>query len=487
MKIPTRALVLCLLFSCSPRSPETSIRYGLRGPIREALFPKSLKYISDFFLTTQLWTTLLEPLSNQEPRSCLAKQITVSKNRLTWTFELFPDLKWSDGSPMTSSQLALSLKKALKRPTISGLGNQLRSVQATSPTAVVLVLREYSPLLIRYLAMRETALLDPRGPQDSISLHSRTMRYSGRYRPIEFKHKFVKLEPNPFFAPGCPVASLPADITGGLKDDDIVKDLLSGRLNIGAIVDYRLTSEDLRAFEKQQMQLFTAPADEMLAFHIGRHSRLIAAERRFLLKTLRTKWFPDPDSREVRASGFIPPILEGALTAAESDKLVADFKNLRVPKTLKVLVVKHLANARSYQSALSVLRTYTPKLSEVTYDLADARTQTVLDRNSGNFDLLFFTMGVYYPDTLSYIQGLELYLQSFNFSIPGIHGIEGIRSLGKEERVSRLATLARNGTSNPFVIPLSFNHSLRVVSRGLYVESSTMEFGEVELWRIKSR
>ncbi|MEO8973934.1 MAG: peptide ABC transporter substrate-binding protein [Ktedonobacteraceae bacterium] len=69
-----------------------------------------------------VFTGLVEPDNNGNVVGYLAQNWKVSADNLTYTFHLRPNLKFSDGSPLTSADVAFSIDRALQPATKSGTG-----------------------------------------------------------------------------------------------------------------------------------------------------------------------------------------------------------------------------------------------------------------------------------------------------------------------------------------------------------------------------
>src|SRR5579863_7470032 len=69
-----------------------------------------------------VFTGLVELDDNGNVQPYLAQSWTVSSDNLTYTFHLRPNLKFSDGTPLTSADVAYSIDRALQPATKSGTG-----------------------------------------------------------------------------------------------------------------------------------------------------------------------------------------------------------------------------------------------------------------------------------------------------------------------------------------------------------------------------
>ena len=67
-----------------------------------------------------VFTGLVELDDNLNVKGVLAQSYSVGSDGLTWTFKLKPNLKFSDGSPLTSADVVFSINRALEPATKSG-------------------------------------------------------------------------------------------------------------------------------------------------------------------------------------------------------------------------------------------------------------------------------------------------------------------------------------------------------------------------------
>ncbi|HML32952.1 MULTISPECIES: ABC transporter substrate-binding protein [Sporomusa] len=66
----------------------------------------------------------------------LAKEYTISPDGLTWTFKIRPDVKFTDGKPLTAKDVAFTYNQAMKQATDTDL-SMLKSVEAVDDTTAV--------------------------------------------------------------------------------------------------------------------------------------------------------------------------------------------------------------------------------------------------------------------------------------------------------------------------------------------------------------
>jgi oligopeptide transport system substrate-binding protein len=156
--------------------------------------------------------------SRPEPGS--AQSWTVSDDGLTYTFRLRPDLRWSDGAPLTAEDFVYSFRRLMTSSTgslLSGLFFFLKGgesvyrnqapveslgVTAPDPRTLVFVLEHPVPYFLQLLANVQVAPV----PRHAIERHGRDwtradrMVSNGAYRIVErVPQSYIKLVKNPNF------------------------------------------------------------------------------------------------------------------------------------------------------------------------------------------------------------------------------------------------------------------------------------------------
>jgi peptide/nickel transport system substrate-binding protein len=96
----------------------------------------------DYSVGQMIYPALDQWTSAAQPAPDLAKSWTHSPTGSTWTFYLYPNAKWSDGKPITASDVAFTFATILKyKATYAAIDDLyitgLTSVVATNPTTVV--------------------------------------------------------------------------------------------------------------------------------------------------------------------------------------------------------------------------------------------------------------------------------------------------------------------------------------------------------------
>jgi peptide/nickel transport system substrate-binding protein len=114
-----------------------------------ATFNPDLAQNDSIFIQQQIFEPLY--MINQDGKTVkpwLAKSSSVSADKLTWTIKLRTDVKFSDGTPMTSADVKFSLDTAAKGSGWGFLDTAISSIDAPSPDTVVIHTKTpWAPLL----------------------------------------------------------------------------------------------------------------------------------------------------------------------------------------------------------------------------------------------------------------------------------------------------------------------------------------------------
>lgn len=114
-----------------------------------ATFDPDLAQNDSIFIQQQIFEPLF--MINQDGKNVrpwLATSGTVAADKVTWTIKLRTDVKFSDGTPMTSADVKFSLDTAAKGSGWGFLLTAIKSVEAPSPDTVIIVTKTpWAPLL----------------------------------------------------------------------------------------------------------------------------------------------------------------------------------------------------------------------------------------------------------------------------------------------------------------------------------------------------
>ena len=127
---------------------------GGKQVVYQLQYPKSFNYYLDFTVTAhrvfkKMFDTLLTIAISQpdlHPRPGIANKWTISADKKTFTFELDPEAKWSDGKPVTAHDVVWTFDTVVKPDTLTGqwkvLLSRIESATAKDARTVVFKAKE---------------------------------------------------------------------------------------------------------------------------------------------------------------------------------------------------------------------------------------------------------------------------------------------------------------------------------------------------------
>ncbi|ACO48180.1 ABC transporter substrate-binding protein [Deinococcus deserti] len=129
-----------------------TLRVGGQADI-VGLDPHTVSAASSAWVAEQIYDSLLTVTPTGEPAPSIAQKWTVSSDGRTYTFNLRPNVKFSDGKALTSKDVVYSLKRITDPKTASPRQNDLgkiASITAPNATTVVIKLKEpFAPFLTK--------------------------------------------------------------------------------------------------------------------------------------------------------------------------------------------------------------------------------------------------------------------------------------------------------------------------------------------------
>jgi peptide/nickel transport system substrate-binding protein len=149
------------------------------------------------WVSTLVYDTLLQINPEGEPVSGLALFVMWSMDGLTLSIDLRPNVRFSDGSPVTVDDVVESLRRARE---VSWRLESVEEIRATSESSLDLVLRDHDAALTASLASPELAILPGGGLSfaDDVAA-GRPPHGSGPFRPLRLRDDEIRLLPNRYY------------------------------------------------------------------------------------------------------------------------------------------------------------------------------------------------------------------------------------------------------------------------------------------------
>ncbi len=115
-------------------------------------------------LLDNVYQTLVHQNEDGTLVPCLAKSWTVSADRKTYTFELEPNVTFSDGEPFTAEDAAFSINYVKDKWTVNVAAamDSVASATAVSPTVLKVVLKQPDNLWLFKMSTRIGAMMSPK-------------------------------------------------------------------------------------------------------------------------------------------------------------------------------------------------------------------------------------------------------------------------------------------------------------------------------------
>lgn len=175
--------------------------------------PIDLKYLEEWEVYAGIHNTLIQYDARAAYRSRLAKKWDYNPKTGLITFEIFPDLKFSDGSPLDAESVAFSLRRILfldsKRQmsltrclnvnqTILSPFEPVAGIQVLSKVKVVIGPTQCGESLLNDLANANYGIISPKALSSNYRLKAEHKPVSGIFVPDFRNDKRIVLKSNPY-------------------------------------------------------------------------------------------------------------------------------------------------------------------------------------------------------------------------------------------------------------------------------------------------
>lgn len=212
--------VLFFLFTNVVLANSNSVLRKGNGPEVESLDPHKVEGVSAANVLRDLFEGLLAEGPDAKLRAGVAESWSISEDKLTYTFKLRRDARWSNGDPVTAEDFVAGLQRSVDPATGSNYAQMLAPIEnaeaviegmvspdrlgvtATDARTLLIKLKSPTPYLLGMLVHASTypihrASLSKYGPQFA---QPGKLVSNGAYRLVErVVQSHVTLERNPFY------------------------------------------------------------------------------------------------------------------------------------------------------------------------------------------------------------------------------------------------------------------------------------------------
>ena len=354
--VVTAAVIAAMFATGLPAQAANSSPKGDLVLVRNqdfATFNPDLAQNDSIFIQQQIFEPLfmINP-DGKDVKPWLAKSATVSSDKLTWTIKLRTDVKFSDGTPMTSADVKFSLDTATKGDGWGFLNTAIASVTASAPDTVIIKTNApWAPLLSDLAAFSNSILPANYGGKTADAFFKSPIGTG----PFKFDHwtpgKEVKFVANTnYWQPGKPYLN---SVTWQYVVDDNTRELMlkSGQADINefppstSIAELKSSGMEVTPFPAAQSEYlaFNEKIPALADVHV-RRAVSMALDRAAIIKVVLAGYGTVSNSVLAPNVGFYDPKTPGLqydLKAAAAELAKSKFK--------KGLTLEYLATAGSVQ------------------------------------------------------------------------------------------------------------------------------------------
>ena len=219
-----------------------------------------------------IYDTLIDYDANNQLAPGIAKSWSLSSDGLTYTFNLQPNAKFSDGSPITAGDVQYSIMRAAKGAALGPQLSIVKSVNVENPTTLSVTLSERSRVFLNTLAtVGSAAILSQKAVEANPSYFSMPTATSGPWQLTQWIPKdHLSLTANTgYWNAGYPKIN---QISYTFNNDPTAAaaDLQSGTADLSYPMD---PTNALRLSASGAIKLYIEPSPGVIGFGFGDKSK----------------------------------------------------------------------------------------------------------------------------------------------------------------------------------------------------------------------
>jgi len=361
-------------------------------PTKQHADPTGTVYVGDWVIFQNLYSTLVELSSSKTVRPALAERWTQSADGKRWVFYLRKNLRWSDGSPLTTEQVVKSLQRTAKGTAHTSFSSYIESIRSTSDTEIEMKLKQTPRNFLILLAFVDSSIIHPKAYENN--KFNWDVPQSGPFQIVSYSNTEMKLAANPHYwdyaSDKVHQATL-VKVSSGDPQERI--NLLLNSSWDASPIDAGIIQNFVQVDElKKKYDVFIGNPEFLFCINFSKkrtkNKVLTPAFRQYLFKEIYSRFWKNDRNNTFRASGFRFHTLKGALSIAQFDAIFSQMKSIstkqeKPPKSLEVLAKKRTKEKPIAIHFLQILRDLGISIKEIILDGEEFDKKYT----SGDFDL----------------------------------------------------------------------------------------------------
>lgn len=289
------------------------IRVALPGKIPEGqLSPENISTIALYHLHYNLWDTLI----TSDQSAAVARSFRMSPDNLTISFEIDPDVKFSNGRSITSADVKFAFERIMAREENGHINAKsvIRKITAASPTELQIELSAPTPSFLFLLTTPEFGIV-PKEALDGAGNVASLSVTSGAYTvaKADTTSQIVHLVRNKFFQRAVPNAPEEVEIY-------FLKNLGTGS-SLGDYDFVEVRNSDAEQIVSQAEEkgfAYKATVPSVSVFLVADTNHVSSEQAKYIAQAFRDNFrFETPRSFETRSHQFFPEKTFGSLSRQE--------------------------------------------------------------------------------------------------------------------------------------------------------------------------
>jgi ABC-type oligopeptide transport system substrate-binding subunit len=387
---------------------------------------------------------------------------------------------------MNASQVAQSIRRALKGTSHTSLGAYVRSVESKSPTSVVFALQKIPENFLLNLSFVDTAIVHPKAYEGTFSWSAPS---SGAFRVVSFTGTVIELQANPFYWDNNPKRVQRAILQKAASHPDDLKTLLNEEWDAGSLMPGVIADSGQVDALRKKYNVFSGSADFLFCLTFSRKAaregRLPISLRRSLYWRIYDSFWADDMSNSLRASGLRSTDKRGALSRVEFDAELARLRQEPAPGSARKFVVIINDRFRSMPGVSKALGAMRRAGIEYEERVVSAEEKDRVEA-TGEYDMAISYLGASEADPDS---AWRIYNEK-RFAEPAADIGELDRAQLESDRSKRDALykeLERRSIQKALFIPLKNEPSYFVVGKRLEIDPVLAADWDLQLFQLRMR